>query len=67
MGMAFAIADMVGDYSEYDILMDTFAEACTRFVELEKAVTEVRHLCESCESEQVNSKKVLEVLERYGV
>jgi hypothetical protein len=65
MGMAYALVDMVDD-SEYDILMYTLAEASGRFGALQEAVTELRHLCESCESEDVHSEQVLEVLERHG-
>ncbi len=64
--MGMALADMVEYDSEYDIMMDTLVEASARFEELEKAIIEVRHLCECCESGDVHSGQVLEVLERHG-
>jgi hypothetical protein len=63
-GMVTAYA--VGNGREYDVLIDTLAEASDRFWELRKAVFELRDLCESCESEDVHSEEVLEVLERHG-
>ena len=64
-GYALA-ADMVRGDSEYDMLIDTLGEASARFEELQKAVFELRHLCESCESKDVHSEQVLELLERHG-
>ena len=75
MGMAYALADTVGNDSQYDTLIHTvadseqdawiltLAEAGTRFGNLQRAVFELRHLCES---EDVRSEQVLEVLERHG-
>ena len=62
----FLAADMVGGDSEYNILMDTLAEASARFEELHKAVFELRQLCESCKSEDMHTKQILEVLKRHG-
>jgi hypothetical protein len=59
-------AFMVGDDREYDVWIDTLAEASDRISELRKAVFELRDLCESCESGDVHSEEVLEVLERHG-
>jgi hypothetical protein len=56
-------AYVVGDNREYDVFIDTLAEASDRFWELQKAVFELRDLCES---EDVHSEEVLEVLERHG-
>lgn len=66
MGITYALTDMVGDDAEYDMLIDTLAEASARFEEQQKAIFELRHLCESCEGEHVDSEQVLEVLKRYG-
>ena len=63
-GMVTAYA--VGNGREYDVLIDTLAESSDRFWELRKAVFELRDLCESCESKDVRSEEVLEVLERHG-
>jgi hypothetical protein len=57
---------MVGGHSEYNILMDTLAEASARFEELQNAVFELRHLCESCETGDMHTKQILEVLKRHG-
>jgi hypothetical protein len=62
----YLAADMVGGDSEYNILMDTLAEASARFEELQKAVYELRHLCESCKSGDMHTKEILEVLKRHG-
>jgi hypothetical protein len=56
----------VGGDRDYELLIDTLAEASRRFEELQKTVSELRHLCESWGSEDVHSKQVLEVLERHG-
>ena len=60
-GMVTAYA--VGNGREYDVLIDTLTDASDRFWELRKAVFELRDLCES---EDVHSEEVLEVLERHG-
>ncbi len=57
---------MVHGDSEYNILMDTLAEASARFQELQNAVFELRHLCESCKSGDMQTKQILEVLTRHG-
>ncbi len=57
---------MVGGDSEYDILLNVLAEASARFGEQQKAIIELRHLCESWGSEDLHSEQVLEVLERHG-
>ena len=59
-------ADMVCGDSEYNILMDTLAEASARFEELQNALFELRHLCESCKSGVMPTKQILEVLKRHG-
>jgi len=58
-------AGIVRGDSEYNILMDTLAEASTRFQELQNAVFELRHLCESCQSGDMQTKQILEVLTRH--
>ena len=59
-------ADMVGGDAEYNILIDTLAEASARFEELQEAVFELRHLCENCKSGDMHTKQILEVLKRHG-
>ena len=59
-------ADMVAGDAEYNILIDTLAEASARFEELQEAVFELRHLCESCKSGDMHTKQILEVLKRHG-
>jgi len=71
MVTTYAVAGhVVGDDREYDreydVLIDTLAETSDRFWELQKAISELRDLCESCESEDVHCEEVLEVLERHG-
>jgi len=58
------VADMVREDRDHDNWIDTLTEASTRLDVLQTAVTELRHLCES---EDVHSEQVLEVLASHGV
>jgi hypothetical protein len=58
-----SFADMVRDNRDYDRWLDALTEASARLDELQTAVTELRH---RCESEDMNSEQVLEVLERHS-
>ena len=62
--MAMATTDMSCDDGDYDIWITTITEVSTRLDALQTAVTELCHLCES---EDVHSEQVLEVLDRHGV
>lgn len=61
MGTVFAVSDID---PKYDAWLDLITEASARLDDLQTAVTEVRHLCESGD---VSSEQILEVLERQGV
>ena len=65
--MSYSLAaDMVGVDSEYNILMDALAEASARFEELQEAVFDLRHLCDSSQNAVMHTKQILEVLKRHG-
>jgi len=61
--MSMALFDMGCDDREYDNWLSTLTEASARLDVLQTAVTA---LCRLCQSEDVNSEQVLEVLERHG-
>ena len=65
MGMAsFAVAEMGPDERDYDNWLTTLTQASVRLDVLQTVVTE---LCQLCEKEHVvQSRQVLEVLERHG-
>jgi hypothetical protein len=63
MSMVSFVADMVREDRDHDNWIDTLTEASTRLDVLQTAVTELRHLCES---EDVRSEQVLEVLASHG-
>jgi hypothetical protein len=63
MSMVSFVTDMVCEDPDYDNWMDTLAEVSTRLDALQTAATELRHLCES---EDVHSEQVLEVLASHG-
>ena len=64
MSMVSFVADMVREDRDHDNWIDTLTEASTRLDVLQTAVTALRHLCES---EDVHSEQVLEVLASHGV
>jgi hypothetical protein len=65
MGMtSFAVAEMVPDERDYDNWLTTLTQASARLDHLQTVVTE---LCQLCEKEDVvQSRQVLEVLEKHG-
>ena len=65
MGMtSFAVAEIGSDDRDYDNWLTTLTQASARLDVLQTVVTE---LCRLCEKEDVvQSRAVLEVLERYG-
>jgi hypothetical protein len=65
MGMtSFAVAGMGSDERDYDNWLAALTQASARLDVLQTVVTE---LCKLCEKEEVvQSREVLEVLERHG-
>jgi hypothetical protein len=63
MGMTFGTVDVGCNDRDYDRWLTTLTEASARLDVLQTAVAE---LCRLCESEDVHSEQVLEVLERHG-
>jgi hypothetical protein len=63
IGTVFAVSDICDD-RDYDTWLDTITEASARLDALQTTVTELRYLCESGD---VSSEEILEVLERQGV
>lgn len=61
--ISFAVAEMGFYDSDYDNWLATLIAASERLDALETAVTE---LCQACQSEEVHSEQVLEVLEKHG-
>ena len=65
MGMtSFAVADIGTDERDYDNWLATLTQASERLDVLQTVVTELRRLCEK--EEVVQSRQVIEVLERHG-
>ena len=63
MRMVSFATDIFREDRDYDNWIETLTEASTRLDALQAAVTELRHLCES---EDVHSEQVLEVLASHG-
>ena len=64
MGMSsFAGAGLGYDGREYESWLTTLSEASAHFDALKTAVTELQHLCQS---QDVSSQQVLELLEKSG-
>jgi hypothetical protein len=65
MGMtSFAVAELGSDDRDYDNWLATLTQASARLDLLQTVVTE---LCQLCEKEDVvQSRQVLEVLEKHG-
>jgi intergrase/recombinase len=61
--VAFAVAEMDVDDRDYDSWLVTLIQASERLDALEAAVTE---LSQVCQSEDVRSEQVLEMLEKHG-
>ncbi len=59
MSRICAVPDAESDYRDYDVWLTIVAEAFERFDALQRAVTEIRHLCEDG---AVDTERVLEVL-----
>ena len=65
MGMtSFAVAEIGSDDRDYDNWLATLTQASARLDVLQTVVTELRGLCDK--EEVVQSREVLEVLERHG-
>jgi hypothetical protein len=61
---SFAVAEIGSDERNYDNWLATLTQASARLDVLQTVVTELRRLCE--QQEVVESRQVLEVLERHG-
>jgi hypothetical protein len=61
---SFAIADLGTDERDYDAWLATLTQASERLDVLQTVVTELRRLCEI--EEVVESRQVIDVLERHG-
>ncbi len=61
--VSFAVAEMDVDDRDYDNWLTTLIQASERLDALEAAVTE---LCRVCQTDDVHSDQVLEMLEKHG-
>lgn len=61
--VSFTVAELDVDDHDYDNWLVTLIQASERLDALETAVTE---LCRVCETEDVRSEQVLEMLEKHG-
>ena len=61
--VSFAVAEMDVDDRDYDTWLTTLVRASERLDALEAAVTE---LSQACQTEDVHSDQVLEMLEKHG-
>jgi hypothetical protein len=61
--VSFAVAGMGCDDRDYENWVTTLAQASARLDVLQTAVNE---LCRLCQSQDVRSDQVLELLERHG-
>jgi hypothetical protein len=61
--LSFAVAEMDVDDRAYDNWLTTLILASERLDALEAAVTELRR---ACQTDDVHSEQVLEVLEKHG-
>ena len=65
MGMtSFAVAEIGSDERDYDNWLTTLTQASARLDVLQTVVTELRRLFE--QEEVVQSRQVMDVLERHG-
>jgi hypothetical protein len=61
---SFAVAEIATDERDYDAWLATLTQASARLDVLQTVVTELRSLCDT--EEVVQSRQILEVLERHG-
>ncbi|MDT5144116.1 MAG: hypothetical protein QOI79_3483 [Mycobacterium sp.] len=61
---SFAVAEIGCDERDYDNWLATLTQASARLDVLQTVVTELRRLCER--EDIVQSRQVMEVLERHG-
>ena len=61
---SFAVAEIGSDERDYDNWLATLTQASARLDVLQTVVTELCRLCE--QEDVVQSRQVLEVLERHG-
>jgi hypothetical protein len=61
---SFAVAELGYDERDYDNWLSTLTQASVRLDVLQTVVTELRRLCER--EDVVQSRQVMEVLERHG-
>ena len=61
--VSFAVAEMDVDDRDYDNWLTTLIQASERLEALEATVTELR---QACQTEDLHSEQVLEMLEKHG-
>jgi hypothetical protein len=63
MGFTFAAAELDVDSRDYDNWLATLIQASERLDALESAVNE---LSQACQTEDIHSEQVLQLLEKHG-